>query len=208
MADFSRRAPRCVLVNVSTGESMECQFNPAKLVEKVSVGWSRLTVPGLGRQIVQFQSTGDREFPSVEFWLDRTVPDAPDTADFVAFLRSLTVPFPGAAERGPGRRGSGWHAERLRHRGRGGIGSDRPAASHHPADELPDQRFRGRSGQSGVLRSGIRPESGRRPDYHGPAPKPEHRRLVRFHCLSGISPQARRRRPRPGHCVRLEPHPP
>lgn len=92
MADFSRRAPRCVLVNVSTGESMECQFNPAKLVEKVSVGWSRLTVPGLGRQIVQFQSTGDREFPSVEFWLDRTVPDAPDTADFVAFLRSLTVP--------------------------------------------------------------------------------------------------------------------
>ena len=95
------RPPRCVLVNVATGESMECLFNPTQLTEKVQVNYSRLAVPGLSHQVLQFQSTGNRQLAGVEFYLDRFFaseqPGAPDILAFRAFLRALTVP-PGGTE--------------------------------------------------------------------------------------------------------------
>ncbi len=90
------RPPRCVLVNVTTGESMECLFNPTQLTEKVQVNYSRLAVPGLSHQVLQFQSTGNRQLAGVEFYLDRFFaseqPGDPDILAFRAFLRALTVP--------------------------------------------------------------------------------------------------------------------
>jgi len=65
------RAPRCLLINVETAEFMFCLFNPAQLSEKVMVNWNRVTVPGLSHQLLQFQSTGNRQLSSVEFYLDR-----------------------------------------------------------------------------------------------------------------------------------------
>lgn len=90
------RPPRCVLVNVTSGESLECLFNPTQLTEKVQVNWSRLAVPGLSHQVLQFQSTSNRQLAGVEFYLDRFFaieqPGEPDVLDFRAFIRSLTVP--------------------------------------------------------------------------------------------------------------------
>ncbi len=90
------RAPRCLLVNVASGESMECLFNPTQLSEKVQVNWNRLAVPGLSHQVLQFQSTANRELSGVEFYLDRFFaaeqPGDVDILDFRAFLRALTVP--------------------------------------------------------------------------------------------------------------------
>ena len=93
---FDTRPPRCALVNVVTGESIECLFNPTQLTEKVQVNWNRLAVPGMSHQLLQYQSTGNRELSSVEFYLDRTFaaeqPGDVDIMDFRAFLRALTVP--------------------------------------------------------------------------------------------------------------------
>lgn len=90
------RPPRCMLVNVLTGESMECLFNPGQLVERVQVNWNRLAVPGLSHQVLQYQGTGNRQIPNVEFYVDRVFaaeqPGHPDILAFRAFLRSLTVP--------------------------------------------------------------------------------------------------------------------
>lgn len=90
------RPPRCFLVNVSTGESMECLFNPTQLSEKLQVNWNRLNVPGLSHQVLQYQSTGNRQLSGVEFYLDRFFakrqPGSPDILDFRSFLRSLSVP--------------------------------------------------------------------------------------------------------------------
>ena len=90
------RPPRCVLVNVTSGESMECLFNPTQLTEKVQVNWSRLAVPGLSHQVLQFQSTSNRQLAGVEFYVDRFFateqPGESDVLDFRAFIRSLTVP--------------------------------------------------------------------------------------------------------------------
>ena len=96
------RPPRCVLVNVSTGESMDCLFNPAQLSEKVQVNWNRLAVPGLSHQVLQFQSTGNRQLSGVELYLDRFFaseqPGSPDILQFRSFLRALTVPPEGTED--------------------------------------------------------------------------------------------------------------
>ena len=93
------RSPRCVLVNVTSGESMECLFNPTQLTEKVQVNWSRLAVPGLSHQVLQFQSTANRSLAGVEFYLDRFFateqPGEPDIMEFRSFIRALTVPSSG-----------------------------------------------------------------------------------------------------------------
>jgi hypothetical protein len=90
------RPPRCTVVNVSTGESVECLFNPTQLTEQVKVSWNRLTVPGLSHQVLQYQSTGNRRVSGLEFYLDRFFaarqPGNPDILRFRSFLRALTVP--------------------------------------------------------------------------------------------------------------------
>ncbi len=90
------RPARCSLVNIETAESIDCLFNPMQLSEKVQVNWNRLTVPGLSHQPLQFQSTGNRQLPSVEFYLNRFFaaeqPSDVDILEFRGFLRALTVP--------------------------------------------------------------------------------------------------------------------
>ncbi|WP_426749899.1 peptidoglycan-binding protein [Myxococcus sp. Y35] len=90
------RSPRCVLVNVLTGEAMECLFNPTQLTEKLQVNWNRLAVPGLSHQVLQFQGTSNRQLAGVEFYLDAFFAtqqaDTSNIMAFRAFLRALTVP--------------------------------------------------------------------------------------------------------------------
>ncbi len=90
------RPPRCVLVNVLTGEAMECLFNPTQLTEKCQVNWNRLAVPGLSHQVLQFQGTSNRQLSGVEFYLDAFfATQQADTSNIMAFrsfLRALTVP--------------------------------------------------------------------------------------------------------------------
>ena len=89
------RPPACRLVNVTSGESMACLFNPTQISEKVQVRYNRLAVPGLSHQVLQFQGTGNRQLPGVAFYLDKFFaaeqPGDPDILEFRAFLRALTV---------------------------------------------------------------------------------------------------------------------
>ena len=90
------KPPRCVLVNVVSAESIDCLFNPTQLSEKLQINWNRLSVPGLSHQVLQFQSTGNRQLAGVEFYLDKVFaaeqPGDPDVMEFRKFLRALTVP--------------------------------------------------------------------------------------------------------------------
>lgn len=75
---------------------MPCLFNPTQLTEKLQVTWNRQVVPGLSHQVLQFQSTSNRQLTAVEFYLDRFFateqPGDPNILEFRAFLRALTVP--------------------------------------------------------------------------------------------------------------------
>lgn len=95
------RPPRCVLVNVDTGEKFDCLFNPAQLSERIQVNWNRLVVPGLSHQVLQFQSTGNRQLAGVEFYLDAAFAEQPSSVDilqFREFVRALTVPPAGGQD--------------------------------------------------------------------------------------------------------------
>jgi hypothetical protein len=90
------RPPRCVLINVTTGESIQCLFNPTQITERIQVNWNRIAVPGLSHQVLQSQSTGNRQLAGIEFYVDRFFArhenENADILDFRGFLRSLTVP--------------------------------------------------------------------------------------------------------------------
>ena len=96
LSDSIVRPPRVELKNVATGDSIECLFNPTQLIEKVQVNWNRLNVPGLSHQVLQYQSTGNRQLNGVEFYLDHFFASTHSEDDklqaFRVFLRALTVP--------------------------------------------------------------------------------------------------------------------
>ncbi|OGR04444.1 MAG: peptidoglycan-binding protein [Deltaproteobacteria bacterium RIFOXYA12_FULL_61_11] len=105
--NYSPRPPRCVLVNVTTSESIECLFNPTQLNEKIQVVWNRLVVPGLSHQVLQYQSTANRQLSGIEFYLDKffaaQCPNHPDIMGFQTFLRTLTVSSANARDFSPPR---------------------------------------------------------------------------------------------------------
>ncbi len=78
-------------------------FNSTKLAEKVQINWSRLSIPGLSHQVLQYQSMGNRALSGVEFYLDRFFATeqlgAPDIMEFRNLLRALTVPEEGFLKR-------------------------------------------------------------------------------------------------------------
>ena len=94
----SQRPARVSIANVSTGESIEAQFNPSELEESLEVNWARQTVPGLSHQPMQFIHTGNVKF-TVELQFVAT--DVSELAELMharRFLQSLCYPRRGASD--------------------------------------------------------------------------------------------------------------
>lgn len=96
MQFVATKPPKCSLTNLHTGESVDCLFNPTALSEEVSVEYSKQAVRGMSHQPLQYNATGNRQLPALEFYLDKFFaqqqPSDPDILDFRGFLRALTVP--------------------------------------------------------------------------------------------------------------------
>jgi len=95
--DFlAARPPRCTLVNLGTQERMECLLNPETLTEKLGIIYRRISVPGVGHQFLQYDSTSNRIVPGLELVLDKRLGKAsasePDILAFRDFLRALARP--------------------------------------------------------------------------------------------------------------------
>jgi len=90
---------RMSIANVSTGDSIEAQFNPTAFEEAIDVNWARQTVPGLSHQPLQFVHTGNTRF-SLE--LNFEVQDPTTSLDEIhyarRFLQSLCYPRRGAED--------------------------------------------------------------------------------------------------------------
>lgn len=71
-------------------QGQPCLFNPTQVTEKLQVNWK--VGPGLSHQVLQFQSTSNRQLTGVEFYLDRFFateqPGDPNILEFRAFLRN------------------------------------------------------------------------------------------------------------------------
>jgi hypothetical protein len=103
----SQRPARMSIANVSTGDSVEAQFNPNELEEALEVNWTRQTVPGLSHQPLQFVNTGNVKFTmELNFEVQDPSTDLDTIHQGRRFLQSLCHPPPGRrGRRGRGRRG-------------------------------------------------------------------------------------------------------
>jgi hypothetical protein len=89
---------RMSIANVSSGESIEAQFNPTELEEALEVNWARLTVPGLSHQPLQFVNTGNTKFTlELQFEAQNATTDVERNLRARRFLQSLCYPRRGAA---------------------------------------------------------------------------------------------------------------
>jgi hypothetical protein len=93
MEFLSARAPRCTLVNVETQERFECLLNPEGLAEKITVNYRRHVVPGLGYQPLQYESTSNRQVPSLEFVLDQRFSPSDEGAAHILRFRTFLLAF-------------------------------------------------------------------------------------------------------------------
>ena len=79
----SRVPARMSVVNLTTGESIEAQFNPTELEEVLDVNWARQVVPGLSHQPMQYVHTGNEKL-TLELHFDALDP----TTDLAQLLRA------------------------------------------------------------------------------------------------------------------------
>ncbi|MEO7729594.1 MAG: peptidoglycan-binding protein [Kofleriaceae bacterium] len=90
---------RMSIANVSSGESIEAQFNPTELEEALEVNWARQTVPGLSHQPLQFVNTGNTKFTlELNFEAQDTTTDLEQIQRSRRFLLSLCYPRRGAQD--------------------------------------------------------------------------------------------------------------
>jgi hypothetical protein len=98
--EVAGRAPaRMSIANVSTGDSVEAQFNPTEFEEALEVNWARQTVPGLSHQPMQYVNTGNKKFTlELNFEAQDSTTDLAQIHHARRFLESLCYARRGAAD--------------------------------------------------------------------------------------------------------------
>jgi|SRR5579884_457019 len=88
---------RMSIANVSTGDSIDAQFNPTEFEEALEVNWARQTVPGLSHQPLQFIHTGNAKFTlELNFEAQDPTTNLDEIHRSRRFLQSLCYPRRGA----------------------------------------------------------------------------------------------------------------
>src|ERR1700674_4114447 len=90
---------RMSIANVSSGASIDAQFNPTEFEEALEVNWARQTVPGLSHQPLQFIHTGNTKFTlELNFEAQDPTTDLDQIQLARRFLQSLCYPRRGAED--------------------------------------------------------------------------------------------------------------
>ena len=84
--------PKLYLLNLDTFDQFEAQLNPSEIKEQLSAKYTRLTVPGLGHQPLQFSSTGNFKINFELFMRAEQAEDAPFMAQVRRFLFAWMSP--------------------------------------------------------------------------------------------------------------------
>lgn len=96
LTDAMRRPPRMSITNVSTGRTVEMQFNPEQFQETVGANYEELTVPGLSHQPLQFTHTSNEAFSFELFHIAYSREEMERIHLTRRFLKSLCFPRGGA----------------------------------------------------------------------------------------------------------------
>jgi hypothetical protein len=81
--------------NVQEATSIQVQFNPRKLPEKIQAHFTRHTVPGMSHEPLQYSHTGNQQFTLELVFAVRSEQDRLDISHARRFLLSLLYPWRG-----------------------------------------------------------------------------------------------------------------
>ena len=98
--DVASQTPaRMSIANVSSGDSIDAQFNPTEFEEALEVNWARQTVPGLSHQPLPFIHTGNTKFTlELNFEVQDPTTDLDQIHLSRRVLQSLCYPRRGAED--------------------------------------------------------------------------------------------------------------
>lgn len=83
---------RLHLIDLSTGEDFEALFNPEQVTEEIQVAYSRLVIPGMSHQPLQYSNTGNEGLQFDLYSVGHTPGERERVEDFRRFLQSLCYP--------------------------------------------------------------------------------------------------------------------
>lgn len=96
MDQISRPPARLTLTNLSSGVTIEAQFNPSQLSERLGANWESLDVPGLSHKPLHFVNTNNEQ-QMMQLWFRAMSRDELDRIHAARrFLKSLVFPTFGA----------------------------------------------------------------------------------------------------------------
>lgn len=95
-SDAMRRPPRMSITNISSGVTLEMQFNPEQFQENVTANYNEQTVPGLSHQVLQFSHTSNEGFSFDLHYIAYSVDEMDEIHRARRFLKSLCFPSAGA----------------------------------------------------------------------------------------------------------------
>jgi hypothetical protein len=103
-ASAMQRAPLVTLINQSTGEVLEVQFNPSELKKVAGANYAKHQVPGLSYEPLQFINTKNTTFQMELFFETSSVGSARESQilDAIKFLDALKTPRATGALRSAG----------------------------------------------------------------------------------------------------------
>lgn len=90
--------PKVTLTNISSGNTLEAMFNPSNLEEQLTTEWSKLTIPGMSHQVLQYSHTTNEAFTLELFWRATSRDELERIARARRWLKSLMYPPSGAED--------------------------------------------------------------------------------------------------------------
>jgi hypothetical protein len=91
------RPSRVTLASVDTGRSVDAQYNPDEVTEKLGVNWKELEIMGMSHKPLQYLNTDNLQV-TFELGFNAMATDGDQVFSTRLFLQSLTVPKRGAAD--------------------------------------------------------------------------------------------------------------
>lgn len=88
-------ASKLQLWNVQEGTVLECMFNPKKLPESLKAVYTKLTVPGMSHQPVNFSHVENHSWTIETLWAVQTKADVDKLQEARKFILSLMYPWRG-----------------------------------------------------------------------------------------------------------------
>lgn len=96
MDQLTQTPARLTLTDLNSGVTVEAQFNPSQLIERLGANWESMEVPGLSHKPLHFMNTNNEQQVMTLWFRAITRTEMAQLHEARRFLKSLVFPSAGA----------------------------------------------------------------------------------------------------------------